>query len=68
MGNTYKKTIVLGLDYSDFSGGITECNRKMGVLTAEFNRASEEVKVYGTETDSRFLRNRNESGFRIIRF
>lgn len=51
MGNTYKKTIVLGLDYSDFSGGITECNRKMGVLTAEFNRASEEAKVYGTETD-----------------
>ena len=48
MGNTYKKTIVLGLDYSDFSGGITECNRKMGVLTAEFNRASEEAKVYGT--------------------
>lgn len=51
MANTYKKTIVLGLDYSNFSGGVTECNRKMGVLTAEFNRASEEAKLYGTETD-----------------
>lgn len=51
MSNIYKKTIVLGLDYSTFSGGITECNRKMGILTAEFNRASEEAKLYGSETD-----------------
>lgn len=47
----YKKTIVLGLDYSEFSGGITECNRKMGLLDAEFSRATEEAKLYGNETD-----------------
>lgn len=51
MSQQYKKTIVLGLDYSDFSGGITECNRKMGLLDAEFARATEEAKLYGTETD-----------------
>ena len=38
MSGSYKKTIVLGLDYSEFSGGISECNRKMGLLDAEMNR------------------------------
>ena len=51
MPSTYKRTIVLGLDYSNFSGGITECNRKMGLLTSEFDRASEEAKLYGTAAD-----------------
>lgn len=51
MGSQYKKTIVLGLDYSEFSGGISECNRKMGLLDAEMKLASERAKEYGTETD-----------------
>lgn len=51
MGSRYKKTIVLGLDYSEFSGGITECNRKMGLLDAEMKLASERAKGYGDETD-----------------
>lgn len=51
MANQYKRSIVLGLDYSEFSGGITECNRKMGLLEAEFKLAKEQAKNYGTETD-----------------
>lgn len=47
----YKKTITIGLDYAQFSGGITELNRKMGLLDAEFKLASEQAKNYGTETD-----------------
>lgn len=41
MANNYKKTITLGLDYSEFSGGISECNRKMGLLDAEMKLAQE---------------------------
>lgn len=51
MSSNYRRTIVLGLDYSEFSGGITECNRKMGLLDAEMKLASEQAKAYGTETD-----------------
>lgn len=51
MNNQYKKTIVIGMDYSEFSGGITEINRKMGLLDAEFKRATAEVEVYGDSTD-----------------
>lgn len=51
MGNQYKKTIVLGLDYSEFSGGITECNRKMGLLDAEMKLASEQAKAFGDNAD-----------------
>lgn len=51
MANKYKKTIILGLDYSEFSGGITECNRKMGLLDAEMKYASERAKAFGDETD-----------------
>lgn len=36
MGKSYKKTIVLGLDYSEFEGGITACNREIKTLDAEF--------------------------------
>ena len=46
-----KRTIYLGLDYSQFSGGITEINRKMGLLDAEFKLATQQAKNYGTETD-----------------
>lgn len=31
-----KKNIKINLDYSQFSGGISECQRKMGLLTEEF--------------------------------
>ena len=51
MGSNYKKTITLGLDYSEFSGGIADCNRKMGLLDAEMKLAQERVKQYGDETD-----------------
>lgn len=51
MNNQYKKTIVIGMDYSEFSGGITEINRKMGLLDAEFKRATAEADVYGDTTD-----------------
>lgn len=50
MSGSYKKTIVLGLDYSEFSGGISECNRKMGLLDAEMKLAQEQAKAYGGET------------------
>lgn len=51
MNNQYKKTIVIGMDYSEFSGGITEINRKMGLLDAEFKRATAEADLYGESTD-----------------
>lgn len=47
----FKKTITLGLDYSQFEGGITDVNRKMKLLDEEFNLAREEAKKYGDETD-----------------
>ena len=46
-----KRTIYLGLDYSQFSGGVTEINRKMGLLDAEFKLAQQQAKNYGNETD-----------------
>lgn len=51
MPNTYKRTIVLGLDYSEFSGGIAECNRKMGLLDAEMKLAREQANAYGDAAD-----------------
>ena len=51
-----KRTIYLGLDYSNFTGGVTEVNRKMGLLDAEFKRATQEAKNYGTETDQLALK------------
>ena len=51
MSNQYRRTIVIGMDYSEFSGGITEINRKMGLLDAEFRRATAEATLYGNETD-----------------
>lgn len=46
-----KRTIYLGLDYSQFTGGVAEVNRKMGLLDAEFKLATEQAKNYGTESD-----------------
>ena len=46
-----KRVIHLGLDYSQFTGGVTEVNRKMGLLYAEFKLAQQQAKNYGTATD-----------------
>lgn len=46
-----KRTIHLGLDYTQFTGGVTEVNRKMGLLDAEFKLAQQQAKNYGAETD-----------------
>lgn len=47
----FNKTITLGLDYSQFSGGITDVNRKMKLLDEEFNLATQEAKKFGDESD-----------------
>lgn len=47
----FKKTITLGLDYDEFTGGITDVNSKMRLLDAEFKLATEEAKAYGDESD-----------------
>lgn len=47
----FKKTITLGLDYDQFSGGITDVNSKMRLLDAEFKLATEQAKAYGDESD-----------------
>lgn len=46
-----KRTIYLGLDYFQFTGGVTEVNRKMGLLDAEFKLAQQQAKNYGAATD-----------------
>lgn len=56
MSKKFKKTIVLGLDYSEISAGTTEINRKMGLLEAEFGLAKEKVKSYGDEMNELSLR------------
>lgn len=49
--NSNKRTIYLGLNYSQFTGGVTEVNRKMSLLDAEFKLAQQQAKNYGNETD-----------------
>lgn len=51
-----KKVITLGLDYSQFDGGITEVNRKMKLLEAQFKLSSEQTKKFGGETDQLTLK------------
>lgn len=46
-----KRTIYLGLDYTNFTGGVTEVNRKMQLLDAEFKLAQQQAQNYGSETD-----------------
>lgn len=50
MTNT-SKNIKLNLDYSDFSGGITECNRKMSLLTEQFKLQSAQLGNNADEVD-----------------
>lgn len=45
------RTIHLGLDYTQFTGGVQEVNRKMAVLDQQFKLSTQEAKNYGTETD-----------------
>lgn len=52
MAKKNKRTIYLGLDYTDFTGGVAEVNRKMSLLDAEFKLAQEQAKNYGNETDA----------------
>lgn len=47
----YKKVITLGLDYSDFQGGVTAVNRQIRVLDSEFRNTSEKAKDFGTNID-----------------
>ena len=47
----YKRTVVLGLDYSEFSGGTAEINSKMKLLESEFKLASENAKEFGNSSD-----------------
>ena len=56
MAKRYKRTIVLGLDYSEFEGGVTKCNSAMKKLDAEFALAAERMKQEGTETDKLALK------------
>lgn len=51
MAKGNKRTIYLGLDYTNFTGGVTEVSRKMQLLDAEFKRAQQEAQNYGNETD-----------------
>lgn len=46
-----KRTIYLGLDYSQFTGGVTEVNRKMQLLDSEFKLAQERARNYGKASD-----------------
>ena len=46
-----KRTIHLGLDYTQFTGGVQEVNRKMSLLDSQFKLSTEQAKNYGTEQD-----------------
>lgn len=52
----FKKTIVLGLDYSTFSGGVDECNRKMELLENEFKLANAQMETTGTTSQKLALK------------
>lgn len=47
----FKKTITLGFDYSEITGGVPDVNRKMKQLEEEFNLATQEAKKFGDESD-----------------
>ena len=46
-----KRIIYLGLDYTNFTGGVTEVSRKMQLLDADFKLAQQQAQNYGNETD-----------------
>lgn len=45
------KNIKINLDYSQFSGGISECQRKMGLLTEEFKMQQSALGNNASEVD-----------------
>lgn len=56
MPRSYKRTITLGLDYSEFSGGINECNQKMRLLDNEFALAQAQMDGTGTASEKLALK------------
>lgn len=47
----FKKTITLGFEYSELTGGITDVDRQMKLLDESFNLATQEAKKFGDESD-----------------
>lgn len=45
------KNIKIGLDYSEFVGGVTECQRKMQILSNEFKLQTARMGENATESD-----------------
>lgn len=45
------KNIKINLDYSDFSGGISDCQRKMGLLTEQFKMQQSALGNNASEVD-----------------
>lgn len=52
----FRKTITLGLDYTEFTGGTQEINRKLRLLDDEFKLASEQAKGFGDESNQLTLK------------
>ena len=55
---SYKKVIALGLDYSEFQGGIKECTEEMKKLDSEHKALSSEMDKTASSSDK--LAERNE--------
>lgn len=51
MAENNRRVISLGLDYSNFTGGVTECNRNMQLLNSQFRLSSAQIHANGTEAD-----------------
>lgn len=45
--STYKKTVTIGLDTTEFDKGISNANKRLKELDNEFKLANEQVKAYG---------------------
>lgn len=50
------KNIKINLDYAEFSGGIQDCQRKMGLLTEEFKLQQSALGNNATEVDKLTLK------------
>lgn len=57
MASSYKKVITLGLDYSDFQGGVSACNTEMKKLDSEFALAREQMGGVAKESEKLQLQN-----------
>lgn len=56
--SSYKKVIALGLDYSEFQGGIKDCTEEMKKLDSEHKALSEEMSKTASSSDK--LAEKNE--------